>query len=286
MPTLDEELLAQQYGFASAVLNSNSELKKIFQDAVAGPWEADRFTAAVRATQWFQKNSETWRNAQIMKASDPATYSTQVAQVRTRLSMMAAELGANVSQVLDKMAEQAYQFGWDDNQIRQSLSKYVSFTNGQVYGQAGQWVQEMRARALDQGVRLDDRTLQNYAQRIAGGSETLDGFLRRIDETAVSAYPHLSERIRAGETVADIAAPYRQTMSALLEMNPDAVDLWEPTVRSALSSKDKDGKPVLQTLYDFEVNVRKDPRWAKTNNARDSAMATTRKVLSDWGVLR
>ena len=286
MPTLDQETLAQQYGFALSVLKSDPDLDRVFNQAVAETWTADRFVAAVRATSWFQRNSETWRNAQILKASDPASYASNLDQIRTRLSMIAAELGANVSGVLDRISEQAYTFGWDDNQIRRNLSTYVKFTDGNAYGQAGQWVQEMRARALDQGVRLDDKTLQNYAQRIAGGYNTLDDYLGKIDQTAASAYPHLAERIRAGETLADISSPYRQTMASLLEVAPDSVDLFDPTVRSALAARNKDGQPQLQTLYEFEVGLRKDPRWAKTNNARDAAMSTTRRVLQDWGVAR
>lgn len=283
-PTIDDATLAQQYGFALAVLQSDPDLNGVFRQAVAESWTADRFIAAVRNTAWFQKNNETWRNAQMLKSSDPATYASNLSQVRTRLELMASEMGADIWAVRDRIAENAYQFGWDDNQIRQTLAGYIKFTDGNTYGRTGQAIQELRARALDQGIKIDDSTLLNYAQRIASGQETLDTYLIKMDQMAASAYPHLAERLRAGETVADISAPYRQTMASLLEMAPDAVDVFDPTVRSALAARNKDGQPQLQTLYEFEVGLRKDPRWAKTNNARDAAMSTTRKVLQDWGL--
>lgn len=286
MPTLDEELLAQQYGFAWSVLNSNAELKALFNKAVEIGYEPDKFIAELRSTDWYQNNSETWRSAQILKSADPATYNSQVQQVRTRMNMMASEMGANVWQVLDKMAESAFQLGWDDNQIRQALSQYINITGDAVYGQANQWMEELRARALDQGIRLGDETMQNWVRRIAGGYETLDGYLSEVNEMAVSAYPHLAERLRAGQTVADIASPYRQTMAALFERVPDEVSLWDPTIRSAMSQIGQDGKPNLQSLHDFEVGLRKDTRWLKTANARDAAMGTTRKILSDWGLVK
>ena len=283
-PTLDERVLAQQYGFAYSVLQSDPDLANLFNRAVQETWTSDKFAAAVRSTKWYQDHQESWRNAQILRTTDPKSYADNVAKVRSYMQRVAGEMGLDISGVQDVYAETAFQYGWDANQIQQNLSRFVKVTDGQLWGHIGQAADELRQRAYDQGITLGEDTIRNYAQKVAGGYATVDDYTRKIDEMAASAFPHLADRVRAGETLADISSPYRQSMAALLEMNPDAVTTQDPTIRQALAAKDKDGKPVLQTLFDFENSVRKDQRWLKTKNAQDAAMSTTKKILNDWGV--
>lgn len=284
--SINDQVLAAQYGFAMAVLNSDPELKKLFQRAVAGTYTQERFTAELRATKWYQSHTETWRNAQMLKAADPTTYKNNVSQVRARLSMMAASLGAVMTdEQLSQMAETAYQFGWDDNQTQQNLATYVKYTDGRLLGQAGQWEQDLRAHAEAQGVNVSNEWLQWRVTNIASGKQTLDDAKAGLDQYAISAFPHLADRLRAGETVQEIADPYRQTMAQILELNPESVTMKDPTLRGALAAKDDKGQPVLRTIYDFENDLRKDARWRKTKNAQDAGMAVTTKVLKDMGVM-
>lgn len=290
-PTIDQNQLAAQYGFAMAVLNGNPELKSIFEQAVAGTWTPDRFQAAVRATGWYQKTEENQRNAQILQASDPATYAANVEKVRVKVAMMAAEMGANTATLrlgqgdLGGTANHFYTFGYDDNQIRQFLSKYVQYTDGRLLGQAGQWETQLRQYAQEMGVSLSNDTILRYVKAAESGTQTINDQMNKIRSVAASAFPHLAERLAAGETLSDIASPYQQAMASTLELNSQGISLTDPLIQKALSSPDQTGKPVMQTLYDFQTGLRKDPRWLKTQNAQDSAMETTRKVLTDFGLV-
>lgn len=285
-PDINTQEIAENYGFAQAVLNSDPELKRIFQRAVKGTWTAERFQAAVRNSNWYQKHGASVRDAAIMKASDPATYAAKVAQVRTRLVMQAAQLGATVSgKTLASLAEHAYQYGWDDNQIQQNLATYIKYTDGRHIGQAGQWDQELRKYAQDMGVKISDATIGRYVERVAAGRSTIDDAKALVAQTSISAFPHLRDRIEAGETVAEIADPYQQTMSSLLELNPDAVTMNDPMIRRALGVKGPDGKVGLSTLYDFENTVRGDKRWLKTQGAQDATLGVGHQVLKDMGLL-
>lgn len=286
MPRLNEAELAARYGFAMAVLNSSPELKSLFQKAVAQTWTPERFQAELRNTAWYRNNSETWRNAVIQKHTDPATYKANIKQIRTRLGMMAVELGARASgAILDQMSETAYLFGWDDNQIRANLAQYVSFTDGRMLGHAGQVERELRQWAADQGVNVSDKWLRDNAAAIVGGTRTLDDSKRYLTDYAISANPHLAERLRAGQTLAEIAEPYRQTMAQLLEINPESVTMKDPMIRKALAHKNDKGQVVMRTLYEFENDLRADKRWLKTKNAQDAAMNTVNRVLRDMGVI-
>lgn len=285
-PKINKKVLAEQFGFALAVLNSDPELKKLFERAVAKQYTPDRFIAELRGTKWYKKNGDAWRKATIQKESDPATYKANVEQVRTRLSMVAAELGAVVSQAqLAKMAEQSYMFGWDDNQVRATMSGYIKYTDGRLLGQAGQYETELRDYAAAMGVRISNKAIRNYARSAIGGESTIDDAKSALRETAISAFPHLADRLRQGETVEQIADPYRQTMANLLELSPTEVTLNDPTVKKALQHQAPDGRVSLRTLYDFENDLRQDSRWLKTKNAQDAGMSAVQRVLSDMGVI-
>jgi len=286
VPTLSDAELSAQYGFAMSVLNSNGELKALFQRAVASTYTPDRFQAELRATGWYRTTQESARNAQILRAADPKSYEKNVEQVRVKTSMMAAEMGANLALIPwgSWYANNMYDYGYDDNQIRDFLSKYVQYTDGRLLGQAGQWETELRDYAQKQGITLSDPTILSYVRSAVGGQTTINDAMTAIRTTATSAYPHLAARMAAGETVADIADPYRQTMAKLLEMNPESLTVADPTIKRALQSKDDKGQPVLRTLYDFENDLRKDKRWNKTQNAQDQAMSTVNRVLQDFGL--
>lgn len=286
MPEIDQADLAARYGFALAVLNSDPELKGLFNKAVSQTWTADRFQAELRATKWYQTHGEAWRNAAIQKAADPATYNNNVAQVRARLGMMASEVGSLASpSALDSMAQTAYQFGWDDNQLRLHLAASIQYENGRLQGQAGQWEADWREYAASQGLNYSDAQYEHWARVVGKGEATSQDVISQMRETAASAFPHLADRLRAGETVQSIAEPYRQTMASLLEMNPDAIGLSDPSIKKALASKDDKGQPALKTLWQFENDVRSDERWLKTQNAQNQAMSVTRKILNDFGLV-
>jgi len=286
VPDINEQELASQYGYAMSLFKSNPELEGLFNQAVAETWTPDKFQARLRATNWYKTTSETARNAQVLKSTDPKTYQANVSQVRARVGILATEYGANMTAAaMNKFAESAYQFGYDDNQIRKQLASYIKTQSGRLTGTAGQWEREWRQHAADMGLTYSASQYRSWARNVASGRSTVEDVKSRIGVTAASAYPHLKDRIQAGETLADIAEPYKQTMSQLLEVNPEAVTLKDPMLKKALAVKDKDGKPTMQTLYDFENTVRNDQRWLKTNNAQDEAMNVTRRVLTDMGVL-
>lgn len=285
--TIDEAALAAQYGFALATLNSDPDLKKIFQDAVAHTYDQAHFTAALQATNWYKNHSEAWRNAITQSQVDPATYAANIAMVKTKVIMQASQLGAALTGgTLDAFVTNAFQFGWDDNQVRQNLAAYVGYTStGTLTGAAAATETDIRSYAQAMGVRLGDDSVLAHVRSIIEGTNTLDGAKGTIRSTAASAFPHFSERFAAGETLQDIASPYQQSMASLLEMNTKTLDMYDPTIRSALSSKSADGKPEAKSIWQFENDLRQDNRWLKTNNARDSVMDTGTKVLRDMGLI-
>lgn len=288
MPSIDWQKMAAKYGMALAVINSDPSLKKIFEQAVRDDWTTEEFVARARETNWYKKNSESARQAIILKLSDPATWGQRVAQTRAMLGQIAQEMGAPIpGATMQALAEQALTFGWNESQIRATLAGYIKFgPEGNFMGRAAQTETELKEFARSMGLRVSDQWIlervKQEARTPGSGLETGRDLLRKM---ATSAFPHLAGRIEAGETLEQIADPYRQSMARLLELNPEQLDLFDGTIRSALSGQDQNGKPAMKSLWQFELDLRKDPRWMRTNNAREQGMAVARQVLSDFGLV-
>lgn len=270
-----------------AVLNSSPDLKNLFSRAVAETWTAEKFTAELRNTGWYKKNGEAARQASVLRSTDPATWNQRVANQVANVTTMATQMGALVNGATARqIAENVITFGWNDNNLRDALAGYVRYSGGQLHGQAQANETEIRKYASAMGVRVSDKTVKDWAANSAGGKMSIESALGSIQNMAESAFPQFADRFKAGETLDNIADPYRQTMSQLLEVNAETIDNFNPTLKAALTAKDaKTGKPAAKTLWEFENDLRKDARWAKTNNAREAGMNAVNGILQSWGLI-
>lgn len=282
---LDPQELAAEYGFAYSFLQSNKELKNIFSEAVSGTWTADRFVAALKGTNWWKDNSQNARQALITQSTDPATWNAQMNAASTQLQQLAAQMGAAIPpSKIQGMAKMVITAGYDEGQIKNMLGQYVNFqNNGTLGGAAGAFQHSLSQYAYSMGVPLSDQTVKNQAQMIARGLLTQDDAMAQVRTAAISSFPAYAEQINGGATMKDIAQPYAQVASQLLEQPDSNFNLQNPTIRQALNFKDQSGTPVGMTLSDFESSLRQSPQWLQTSNARDSMMGVARSVLANMG---
>lgn len=150
-------------------------------------------------------------------------------------------------------------------------------------GPSGKYFTEVKNLAAKNGIMLSDEAATDYANKIVAGVLDADTAYNTIRESAASAFPQLADKIKSGIDLKTLADPYIQSMSNILEIPYSAVDLFDPKIRSALAYTLPDGKVGTKSIYDFERELRKDPRWQYTNNARKTVADTTLKVLKDFG---
>lgn len=286
---LSSDELAAEYGWSYSFLKSVPEVNKLFKESVSDGWTKDKFQARLRDTEWWKKNSETARAVQVQKKSDPATYAAGLNATRIQIMQMAAEMGASIPpSKLGKIAEQAMATGasLDEGLMKNILGGYVTWTaKNNLKGAAGMFENSMKKFAADQGVTLDRQTMLNQAQLVAKGLATEQDFKNQVVGQAASLYPAYTEQLMAGQTMKEIASPYMDIMSQDLELNPSAVTLADPLVRSALNGVNKQGKPVGMDLTSFQSLVRNDPRWTSTKSAQDNVMGTGIQVLRNMGLI-
>lgn len=277
----DRAEAAAEYGWSITLMNSDPELKKLFNTAVDKTWSPDRFGAELKQTKWFQKHSDTARNALVAQTVDPATWKATIESNTKALKDHAASLGAVLSdKQLNKIVSDTTLLGWNASQQQDAMAKYVNVATsgpnkGQYIGAAGQNAQQLRKTAANNGYTINDKDLGKWSKAIAAGDSTVDDYQQFMRRQAALSFPSFSDELYAGNDMKSVAQPYVNSMANILEIDPDSITLQDPTIRKALASKDpKTGKPAAMAMYDFEDSLRQDARWQNTDNAKQTAATT------------
>jgi len=276
--------LAEDYGYAYSFLRSDKSLWNLFKRAVQKNWDQATFTAKLRSTPWYKKHSEAARSYLFLKKNDPATFRARTAATKAQIGDLAAQIGATMSSgTLGRVTAHALMFGWNDSQIRNTLASYVKIKDGLFKGQAADDFESIKQKAYRNGVKISSNTAQNWVKQIAAGATSMNSVEASIRKMAKGLAPNFDEELEAGIDLYDAMQPYMQRQAELLEIGPADVDLFDPHIRRAMTAKDKNGKPTAKTLWQFEQDIRRDPRWFKTKNAQDEIIGTGRSILQQFG---
>jgi hypothetical protein len=133
------------------------------------------------------------------------------------------------------------------------------------------------------GLGYNPEQLEQQAGGIVAGKQTFEQLEYSLRSIAGEAFPAFKDRILAGESIANIAAPYTRSMSSILELPESSIDLSNPNneIRKALIGDGKTPKP----LWAFEQELFKDARWQFTSNAKDTVDRISMDVLQRFGVM-
>lgn len=291
-----------KYAVQMSLINSDSTLKELFYNDVylpilngKSPVDSAKFKADFQNTNWFKSYAEPARAAEAIKNGDPATWAMSVQAATDLINREAATAGYAITpDQADSLAQIA---------LRKSGGKAEAITGltlsdvqlqlkniGKINtsgGQAATQVSSLKSFAGDYGVGhlYGDAQMTQWADSIAKGKTTLAAVEKQIKDTAISSYSALAPQINAGLTVKSIAAPYTQLYGTTLEVDPNAQNLSDPTFANSMFMKDpKDpNTQVLKPLWQYQSDLKKDPRWAYTDNARQSLDTVAHSVLKDMG---
>lgn len=285
---LSLEQLKAEYPLVAALLSSVPELQDIAKQASdpASPWSPERIIAAVQNSRWYATHSDTARQLIAIMRSDPSTYSQRVDNLSYQLQAMAAQLGVQMTpQQLQQLGVDALMSGYDQNTavLNQKMAAFLKPASGNHFGgQAGSYEDQIRQSMMDLGVFMPEDQLDNQIKQIVAGKQSVQGVNAQLRTQAASMYPAYSSQINSGMNLSDIASPYMQRAQQLLEMGPGSVNIQTPMIKSALQYT-QNGMPTAMPMYDFERQVRQDPRWRSTDNAQDAFMSNAHQVLVNFG---
>lgn len=284
---LDAENKLAEYGYAYGLIQSDPSLQALFQDFLdaGSSWEQPKLEAELRNTDWYKNNTLAKRNYEILRTGDPAEFQALQGRYTDWVKEQARLLGATISDEQAKgYADRLMSGGLDPNKASQIIaSTLVDYNSADLLGRAGALQDDLVARNRMMGNILNPSQINNYVKQILTNQLTESDVLDSIKRTAASTYTNFSDRIMAGESIQDIASPYKKLMQDYLELAD--VDINDSLMLDALSGKGEKGGMKYASLSDFRKAVKSDPRWQYTDNARESYFNIGQKILKDFGFL-
>jgi hypothetical protein len=140
-------------------------------------------------------------------------------------------------------------------------------------------IQDLQTTARNNGLTLMPSQIESFKVRLNNG-ESPDVIKNSIRAIAANTMPDSVRKLMdAGNDLADVYQPYRQSMASILEIPYDKIDLSDPTLTNAITDKGN------MTIFDFKKSLRKDPRWQYTDNARETVSSGLTQVLKDFGFM-
>jgi hypothetical protein len=302
------------YDLPDYIFKLDTKLGELLVEAVAGGWDDAKFLAKAKLTPWWQKNASTVRTRiverekynDLKKAGEDVSksdYGLYLSKQMRAVKAQAKEIaGVTLTdEQAQSIAQKIYDGFLDDDPlainalITPFIGKVTSIVgNGlKTTGYSGQALLNYRTLqdvAKKNGFTIKD-ILPNISALTAGGDlETAvlrglaDGSLdiNRIaqDARALAATgqpQYVRDLLAQNYDLEDIYAPYRNTMAGTLELQPDEIDLNDPTLRMAISDKGD------MNLYDFKKALRQDSRWQYTGAAKEEVSNAALGVLRDFG---
>lgn len=281
-----KEAISNKWGFAYAIIKQDPELEKFFNKKASeylrnpSGFSKEAFFLDLEKQPFSQKYSTAAIQDMNFEARYPDLYRQQLEGEVEDLRDATLNMGAQLNDdELYKLAQDKRRLGLTDAQVTNRLAKdYLNVRDGRFSGAAGAKQDELSRWAITNGVALSPNTIQSYVRSIAMGDITEDDVKNEVRRTYMAgAYPAWADRINAGQDIADIARPYRKRMADLLEIGEEEIDFNDTTLARGLQGVGADGKPSVVPLYEFEKQIRQDPRWQQTDNA----YATYTKVGTD-----
>lgn len=276
--------IAEQIQMILALKGIDTKLEEAWQAWLKG--DIDGMTAAVMQSNFYRNNNATARSRLQAKESQPGVYADGLDkyQLATRKSLVNSGLKMD-NKLFVGLAQKAYDSGMSEDQLKELIvnSNLVTGFGGEVLGETS--TLKSYANSFGVGKYLDDKYWAQKSQDLFLGRTTTEDIEDEVRNLAASAFPGYADQIKAGISVDSLASAYKGAIASVLERDADSVTFDDPRLRAALQYVDKDGKPAVKPLWQFERELRMTPEWELTNNARTTVDNLTYKALSDMGIL-
>lgn len=294
---ITKEDASSEWGYALSVINAKGaeSVKAIFNEAWADlkngiEWSEAKFINAIQKTKWYMARSESQRVYFKIK-NDPTQAIELEAKIVANMESLrtsAELLGATLTdKELRKLADENLMNAWNSDQINSNLQDYIKYSKDPttgfqtLIGGAGNAEDKIRNFAKSMGIQVDDAWVLEKSRLASSTNDTqaAEDWIRARAKEKYAAYAAELDT----STVDELSYNYRSSMANLLELGTSEISMDDPLIKQAMAVGDGAGNK--KNLWDFEKELRKDPRWAKTKNARESSQGVVNDVLSTFGLI-
>ena len=299
----EKRIFANRYAYAYGLFVNNRELMNILRTAIKENWTNVRFKSAVQSSKWYDKNDENQRLAQAAEASDSASFNTTIGNIAKRLSdRIAFFTGQRISATDPQLVERARKLfrdnydNWETELDNTVKAEYLTLEKNpdnilDLGGLLGRYQDNFMSNARAYGQRITEDMAATYAMQVAKGDLTEDDITDKFRRQAAGMFPGYKDLIMQGVTVNEIADTYKGWAAALFEVDEDTIDVSNPNgigryISDALSYQDAKGNYASMPLGQFKQQLRNDPRWQYTENARNAYLDFGTELLRQFGYTR
>jgi hypothetical protein len=272
------------------------QIDDLITKAKTEKWNEATFMEAMKNTAWWQQTFPTLRQF-FIDSHDPRQAATfaqtmlnKIDTIQAKMDLLGIKVNdidpvtgkvVNNTEIIKGIAAQAMQNGWDDNQLSQHLAtkSEIIFTGG---GTLGSYVDQIKRQALNYGLALDKNELDTINHDLLNPTDGKDAqwYLNNIKQRSIDANPAFAASLKEGRTLYDVTGAYRKQMADLLEIDPTNIT-WNDLM-SKVMNKDKG---VAYTFADFTKQVKSDPLWQRTKNAKETYSNTALDLMKQFGFI-
>ena len=271
---------ATNLGIGEALLDDptyGEELKKVFD-----LYKTNKVAAAdlLFKTKWAKLDTDV-RDRYLMKLENSDLYKERL---RSWLLGIKPKLKKDGLTLTDAQLEDYYKRGIDDLTIFDEALSGSKFVPGKTGGSQATDYNSLLSIATRNGIStsllpkvLGFDSIDQVLKELQTGA-SIDDFTQKIRNYAKTAMPdYVKKLIDQGQDLTDIINPYRSTISDVLEIPYNSIDVTDKNIQNALAGN--------ISLAELRKQLRKDDRWQYTDTARSEVASVTRQVLQDFGFM-
>ena len=271
---------ATNLGIGEALLFDSiygDELKKVFE-----LYKTNKVAAAdlLFKTKWAKLDTDV-RDRYLMKLENSDLYKERL---RSWLLGIKPDLKGKGLTLTDAQLEDYYKRGIDDLTIFDEALSGAKFEPGKTGGSQATNYNSLLSIATRNGISvsllpkvLGFDSIDQVLKELQTGA-SIDDFTQKIRNYAKTAMPdYVKKLIDQGQDLTDIINPYRATISDVLEIPYNSIDVTDKNIQNALAGN--------ISLADLRKQLRKEDRWQYTDAARSEVASVTKQVLQDFGFM-
>ena len=260
-----------------------AQIDALFDKAIKENWGEDKFMENLKGTKWWQGNFASFRQF-FLESRDPRNAGTFAEKVKNNIDSITAKIEAlgiaprsvdpvtgkviDNSPFMESVALEAIKNNWTDDQLENYLStkSNIIFTGG---GTIGSYLDRVKSTAYLYGVKLDANMEKDINTSLL---DPLDGrdynyWINSMKQMAIDAPENkpFAESLKAGRSLYEVTASYRNQMASLLEVDSTAIT-WDDLMGKIVDGTTNNAR----TFADFTKALKQDPLWQYTRNAKET----------------
>ena len=273
---------------------NHPELGPILREAAREEWTPLRMEGAIQGTSWWRRRNEQERELEILKRTDPESYSSRVDDAAQQALTLAQDLGVPMNRsAAMTIGRELLTNNYNERELTARILGRITISDagwyrrsisgawGGAVAEAGTQIRDVADQYL---VRLGQGARGKWVRDIALGKRTVGGFEEYARRLAKSQMPWVDQFLEQGLTPMQGLDPYRQEFARMLEISPTDVDFHDRKVQNTIQVTEN-GERRLATTAELSAQIRRNfnRQWQTTRNAQRAATELTGELAGMFG---